>query len=173
MSAINSTSGSGLIQYLQGLTGSQSSSSSAATSTATTAGTPKAGKHHHNSGFDKLLSAVTSALQSAGGSSTSAASTDPNQTITEALTKIFKNGSVQSTPDSQTDPTSETDSTDGTDDASSPDNFLQTLKSFGVTAQQFQSDLTTALKSAQQSGSADLNAAFKSFPTGSIVDTIG
>ena len=172
MSAISSTSGSGLLQYLQGLTGtaSQSSGSNSSSSASSALGaiTSKTGKHHHNSGFDKLLSAITSALQSSGSSSSN--STDPNQTITEALSKIFKNGSVQATPDS--DDTASQDSTESTDPAS-PANFLQTLKSFGVTAQQFQKDVTAALQSAQQSGSADLSAAFKSFPTGSIVDAVG
>jgi hypothetical protein len=54
-----------------------------------------------------------------------------------------------------------------------PDEFVQTLKSFGVTPQQFQSDLASALQAAQKSGSLDLSAIFKNFPTGSAVDTVG
>jgi hypothetical protein len=183
--AIVAQAGAGLFQLLQGLTASKSASTSNA-STGTTSnassGSLGVGGHHHKHGsgaFDKLASALTSALQSATGSGGTAA--DANQTITEALTKIFKNGSLGSiggTDSTSADTADATDATDDTDSTASgtsglPADFLKTLQSFGVTPQQFQSDLSSALKSAQQSGSFDISSLFKSFPTGSVVDAIG
>ena len=184
MSSISSsTAASGISQFLQNLVSSGASSSNASSgSTTSTSGH----HHHHGGGFQKLADAVTNALQSVASSNGSGGTTasDANQTITQALTKIFQNGSLGSTDDS--DSTDAADSTDSTANnaqqgaagttstaAGLPASFAQTLQSFGVTAQQFQTDVTTALKNAQQSGTADLSTAFKSFPTGSFVDALG
>ena len=72
----------------------------------------------------------------------------------------------------------DTDSTDDTDSTTSntaglPSAFVKTLQSFGVTPQQFQSDLGAALKAAQQNGGFNISSLFKSFPTGSVVDALG
>jgi hypothetical protein len=186
--AIVAQAGAGLFQFLQGLTSSQSAGSASNASSGATAnasaGSLAVGGHHHKHGsgaFDKLANAITSALQSANSSGGTAA--DANQTITQALTKIFSNGSLGSTGSTassaagSSDTTDSTDSTDDTDASSStgglPAEFAKTLQSFGVTPQQFQTDLATALKSAQQSGSFDISNLFKSFPTGSVVDAVG
>jgi hypothetical protein len=183
--AIVAQAGAGLFQFLQGLTASQPSAASNASSGATanvSSGTTAAGGHHHKHGsgvFDKLASAITSALQSANSSGGTAA--DANQTITQALTKIFTNGSLGSTGATDSTSADATDSTDASDDTDAtgssttglPQEFLKALQSFGVTPQQFQSDLSSALKSAQQSGGFDISKLFKSFPTGSVVDAVG
>jgi hypothetical protein len=187
--AIVAQAGAGLFNFLQGLTSTQASSASnasAGTASAANAnassGTLSTGGHHHKHGssaFDKLANALTSALQSATSSGSTA--TDANQTITDALTKIFKNGSlgsIGSADTSVTDSATDADSTDDTDASTSttgglPAEFAKTLASFGVTPQQFQTDLSSALKSAQQSGGFDISKLFKSFPTGSVVDATG
>jgi hypothetical protein len=172
MSAIGAIAG-GLSQFIQSLNPSGAASPAQNASSGSTAST--SGHHHHGGGFAKLADAITSALQSASNSSSGSASTDANQTITQALTKIFQNGSLGSA--------SSTDDTDAAQDASDPSatdatntlpaSFVQTLKSFGVTAQQFQTDLTNALNTAQQSGNFDPSSVLKNFPPGSIVDAIG
>jgi hypothetical protein len=188
--AIVAQAGAGLFQFLQGLASSAASSAtnaSAGTTAAATAsnsstGLPTAGGHHkHGNGvFDKLANALANALQSANGSGGTAA--DANQTITQALTKIFSNGSLGSTgatgSSGSSDATDSTDSTDDTDPTTSntgglPAALVKTLQSFGVTPQQFQSDLGAALKAAQQNGGFNISSLFKSFPTGSVVDALG
>ncbi len=175
--AIIAQAGAGLLQFIQGLTSSNSNNSGAAAASNSSSSTPVTGGHRHKhggGGFEKLANAITSALQSVG---TGGSATDANQTITDALTKIFKNQSLS--PTGETDPTASTtqeiaspDSTDKTN-AGLPDSFVQTLKSFGVTPQQFQNDLNSALQSAQKSGGVDLSSIFKSFPIGSAVDAVG
>ncbi len=172
---------SGISQFVQNLVSNNASpASSSNTSSGTTTATH--GHHHHGGGgFQKLADAVANALQSAASNSSGGTTTDPNQTITAALTKIFQNGSLGGTDDTD----SSTDSTDSTTNNATPGAagttstpglppaLVQTLQSFGVTAEQFQNDVTTALKNAQQSGTADLSTAFKSFPAGSFVDALG
>jgi hypothetical protein len=194
MSSISSTqSGLGLAQFLQSIAGNttaaSSNSSSGTVGSSSTA--PAQSGHHrqHGAAFDKLANAITNALQSVSstGTGTSTSSTDPNQTITQALEKIFKNGSLGtfSDPDDDTSttatttpvsnnatPTPSTSST-STPSSSLPASFVQTLQSFGVTAQQFQTDFTNALKNAQESGSVDVSSVFKNFPVGSVVDSLG
>ncbi len=180
MSAISSVSG-GLSQFIQSLNPSGAASASSNSSAGSLSGT-SGHHHHHGGGFAKLADAVTNALQSAANGSGGSISTDANQTITQALTKIFQNGSLGSVSGTDSDgdndgsgaatgTASGANSTDTTNGL--PASFVQTLKSFGVTAQQFQNDLTTALKTAQESGTTDLSSVFKNFPTGSIVDAFG
>jgi hypothetical protein len=187
MSSITSTqAGQGLAQFLQSLTASQTgsaSSSNASSSSSTVSSALNSlaqaigGGHHHHShgtanGFSKLAQAVTNVLQSA---QSTGSTSDPNQTIISALEKIFKNsGSVGSTYDTDSsDNTGDGDASSTTNDISSAQqSFLQTLQSFGVSPQQFQQDLTTALKDAQ-GGQINLSTAFQSFPTGSLIDAVG
>jgi hypothetical protein len=133
-------------------------------------GTEATGKHHHHGGgggFGKIADAVTSALNSTTGDDSS----DPNTAITNALTQLFQGGSTGSTSSTvgtiDAAPTGETtpgtQSTPGGGGASS---FVKTLAVHGVTQQQFQSDLETAIKNAQASGNLDSS----SFPAGSFVD---
>jgi hypothetical protein len=181
MSSISSLSGS-LAQFVQNLNPSGAASATSNASSGSTTGAT-AHHHHHGGGFSKLADAIESALQSASNSSSgSSTTTDPNQTITEALTKIFQNGSLNSTNGAEGDTTAQTPAA-GTNGANGntgttpagtlPDEFVQTLKSFGVTPQQFQTDLASALQTAQQSGNFDPSSVLKSFPPGSIVDTLG
>src|ERR1700735_1996711 len=151
MSTISSLSG-GLAQFVQNLNPSgAASATSNASSGATTGATAH---HHHGGGFAKLADAIESALQSASNASSgSSTSTDPNQTITQALTKIFQNGSLNSTSEADGDtasaqaPETGTNGTNASPPAGTlPEDFVQTLKSFGVTPQQFQTDLASALQ---------------------------
>jgi hypothetical protein len=192
MSAISSTqAGQGLAQFLQGLSSSSpasaTSASSSTTASALTGASTTAGKtkgHHHGSSaaFEKLLQTVTTALQSAQSSGSTA---DPNQTIENALEKIFKNGTAGSTAGSSTAGSGTAGSgtaaatapaTTAAGDTSTADaakqSFLSTLQSFGVTPQQFQQDLATALQQAN-GGTANPATAFASFPPGSLIDTVG
>ncbi len=180
MSSISSTTNSGLYQFIQGLS-SESTTSTAGETTAATGTTDASGStaagtttatsghhHHHGSGggFGKIADAVTSALQS----TTTDGSTDPNQAITNALTQLFQGTASDPTAaGTSATPTLDASSTGkpatGTP-TSSVDSLQQTLAAHGVTEQQFQADLTAALKNAQQSGAVDTSA----FPAGSFVD---
>jgi len=187
MSSIGSTqAGGGLAQFLPSLSPASSSSSNASSgSTNSTASSflQKLGQHrkHGGGGFAKLASAVTSALQSASNGSGGSVATDANQAITQALTKIFANGSITSPGPGDADAPASNSTTGNatsggattTAAAGLPAEFVKTLQGFGVTPQQFQSDVTAALKTAQQNGGADISSAFKSFPIGSVVDSIG
>ncbi len=189
MSSINSTqSGFGLTQFLQNLTAGASTAAtngSTGSTTATVSGLLQQLSHHGHhkggGGFGKLADAVTNALQSAANASSGSVATDANTAITQALTKIFENGSLGATPSSGTTtppsnnavPTTATTTSTTSTDAGLPADFVQTLKSYGVTSQQFLSDLSTALKTAEQNGTVNVGDAFKSFPIGSVVDSVG
>jgi hypothetical protein len=112
-------------------------------------------------GLAKLQQAVTDALKSVQPDGT----TDPNQAIQSALTKIF-----QADP---TAPDNDQDSSTSTDAATAGKSFQDVLKSFGVSASQFQSDIKAAIQKAGTSGKVDVAALFKSFPTGSTLDAVG
>jgi hypothetical protein len=172
MSAIGAIAG-GLSQFIQALNPSTAASATSNASSGSTTGVSGHHHHHHGGGFAKLADAITSALQAASNGSGGSVTTDANQTITQALAKIFKNGSLGSPGDADGD----NDGSPGADAADStkglPASFAQTLKSFGVTPQQFQADLAAALKTAEQSGTFDPSSVLKNFPTGSIVDALG
>jgi hypothetical protein len=176
MSAIGAIAG-GLSQFIQNLnpSGAASSTSNASSGTLT-------GHHHHHGGgggLGKLADAITSALQGAANGSAGSTTTDANQTITQALTKIFQNSSLTFGNDTDSDTDSSQASTDatGTDSSASsnglPAAFVQTLQSFGVTPQQFQTDLKTAMQNATQNGTFDPSSVLKNFPMGSILDELG
>ena len=188
MSTITSTSGAGLSGLLQSITGSNTTNANSSTGSTTSTSTlgdllQQVGRHKHgkgsHGGFDKLANAVTSALQQASNGGSGSITTDPNATITNALAQIFKTGSLGGAPDAEGDSATPPSNNAALTSASTtatpglPDSFVQTLKSFGVTPQQFQSDLAAALKGAQENGGVDTASVFKSFPVGSIVDSIG
>jgi hypothetical protein len=144
------------------------------------------GHHHHHhhggggggdaqgGGFSKLAQAVTSALQSA--QSTDGSSTDPNQIIENAISNVLGGGTSAQASTAATAGTAGSTTTAqvaGADPDNSKQAFLQTLQQFGVTPEQFHADFLAAVKDAQQGGSVDPNAAFKSFPPGMMVDTTG
>jgi hypothetical protein len=193
--SIISSAASSLFSFLQGVSANTPTSATSAAGSNTSTGTTTASNgsagglvsghhHHHGGGFQKVADAITSALQAAANSSSgSSAVTDPNQTIVSALEKIFKNGSLGSIgSDSDNDENSgETNQSglaqnttgSGASTNGLPPQFVQALQSFGVTAQQFQSDVSTALQNAKQNGSVDISDLFKSFPPGSAIDTVG
>jgi hypothetical protein len=185
MSSLSSV-GQSLAQYLQSLsTNSQSQSiATAAADSATAASSGQqvegAAHHHHGHGhggdFQKLEQAVTTALQMASASGSTA---DPNQTIADAIAQVFGNNNSAATPGSTTTTTPAATTGDGDTDAAgqteggeAQQSFFQTLQAFGVTPQQFQQDLLSAIQNAQ-GGNVDPSTAFQSFPPGTAVDAAG
>jgi hypothetical protein len=144
--------------------------------------------------LEKIVQAVENAL-----SSSSSSSTDPNQAITSALQQLFGTGSSGSssssgdasntvsgdtttllnttgtgstggtTPTSSAGSTSSADGDSTTDPASSSQTLGQLLQSYGVSPQQFRSDLITALSG---SGGSLNESLFQNFEPGSGVDAI-
>lgn len=117
-----------------------------ALSPASASKTPQAGQGL----LKQIESAVTGALQSAPSSA------DPNQVVQKAIENVLKNPNADSDGDD-----------DGTDPVTAQKTFAQTLKSFGVTPDQFQKDLAGAVQSVQNASSTS------SFPPGTFLDTIG
>jgi len=199
VSAISSVSNdSGLFQFFHQVAGNGAaqSTASAAPAQGTTAtdasdttgagqGAQAAGGHHHHHGgghgglFKKVESAVTDALQAAK----SDPSADPNKVVQDAIAKVFKDNGVtpgaggapgqgvgkSGVPDG--DGGGDAGSAAASGAASAREAFAQTLKSFGVSEDQFHSDFLAAVKDAQSGGGADSADVFKSFPPGSSVDT--
>lgn len=180
MSAISSV-GSGLQQFVQGIS-VNAASGAASTQQTTVAGGGDAvqGAHHHHrggggAGFAKVQQAVTSALEAA---KSSGSTTDPNRVIQDAIKQAFQQNQPGGTPSapaaSGADADGDQDGSAAAGGSTSPDAarqaFAQTLQSFGVSEQQFHADFAAALQGAQ-GGQADASAAFKSFPAGSVVDT--
>jgi hypothetical protein len=182
MSSISASGiGQGLMQFLQQIategpsaTTEAASSSAASAVTTLTSGTPATGTqatahHHHHGGGSKIKQiqdAVTTALQAAQASGNTE---DPNTIIKSAIEQVL-DAANNATPTTSTG-TSTTETTSGT--ASTPQSqFEQTLQSYGVNPQQFQSDFLAAVKDAQ-GGQVNTANVFGSFPTGSQVDTTG
>ncbi len=178
--AIIAQAGAGLLSFVQGLASGQGQAADTAAATNASTGTTTGHKHHHGGALDKLVNAISSALQSAG----SGGGTDVNKTITDALTKIFQTGSLGTTGQADTDSdaddstaastTGDTTSTANTTNGNQlPDALTQVLKAFGITPQQFQTDLNNAVTAAKSSGQFDPSVLLNNFPTGSVVDTTG
>ena len=188
MSSISGV-GQSLSQYFQSIsanspaqptsvTSSASAADSAAAGSATTTPVHGKGHHHHGhgGGSKQIQQAVTDALQSA---STSGSSTDPNQTIQDAIAKVFQNSNSATPTSASTTTGSDPDGDDDTDaageaggDNTAQQAFLKALQSFGVDPQQFHQDFLAAVKDAQ-GGQINPNTAFQSFPPGTFVDTTG
>jgi hypothetical protein len=98
----------------------------------------------------QIESAVTGALQSAPSNA------DPNQVVQKAIENALKNPNADSDNDD-----------DSTDPVTAQKTFAQTLKSFGITPEQFQKDLSGAVQSVQSASGTS------SFPPGTFLDTIG
>lgn len=191
MSSVSGIGGNAqsLYQFIQALSGNASTSSASSASTASGTGATSAaqsiaqvaqsvgqaaqsigqavhGHHHHQGGaLKEIQDAVTTALQSAQSSGSNA---DPNKIIESAIAQVLSGGSGAA---------SGTDS-DGDNDASATaptintQNFFQKLQAFGVTPQQFQQDLLSAVKDAQN-GTVNSSTAFQSFPLGSALNVVG
>jgi hypothetical protein len=106
--------------------------------------TPQAGQGL----LKQIETAVTGALQSAPSKA------DPNQVVQKAIENVLKN------------PNADSDG-DDTDPVTAQKTFAQTLKSFGITPDQFQKDLAGAVQSVQSASGTS------SFPPGTFLDTIG
>jgi hypothetical protein len=98
----------------------------------------------------QIETAVTGALQKAPSNA------DPNQVVQSAIENVLKNPSADSDGDD-----------DSTDPVTAQKTFAQTLKSFGITPDQFQKDLAGAVQSVQSASGTS------SFPPGTFLDTIG
>jgi hypothetical protein len=175
MSSINGAA-QVVYQYVQSAPVDDQSTAGSTSSAATTADVSAAqtstnpqvhesGHHHHHGGgefFKQIQDAVTSALQSTAAGT----STDPNQTIEDAITQVLQNGGT-SAP-STTTGVAEGASTTG-NAGSTQQSFAQTLQANGVNPQQFRQDFLAALKEAQ-GGHVNPGVAFASFPPGVLVD---
>jgi hypothetical protein len=193
MSSISGSGSStqGILQYLQSLQASQSASQTPSATDSTSSGNASnalqalGGGHRHRGGgkgggasafFSQIQTAVTSALQSA---QSSGSTTDPNQTIQNAIEQVFKNlqngstatGSASTASNSSSAASGSTRSTDGSG-STQGSAFAQLLQANGVDPEQFHSDFLSAIQSAQSGGSPDASSVFSGFPTGSAVDTI-
>ncbi len=125
-------------------------------------------RHRGDSLFQKIESAVTAALQSAGDTS------DPNRVIQDTLTSLLTgsnkaNAVADPTTNANSAPTSSA-ATPATPAKDSHHAFAALLQQHGVDPQQFLQDLKSALSAAQQ-GPPDLAQAFRGFPPGTGVDS--
>lgn len=193
MSAVSGlgSNAQGLYQFFQSLSGtgaSQTSATGASTGTSSTTapGTtaqaitqaaqsigqalPSGHHHHHGGALKQIQDAVTSALQSA--QSTGSASS-PNKIVEDAIAKVLGNNNTGVSSTRQ-DADGDNDGSTGasTSATANMQSFFQTLQSFGVSPQQFQQDLLSAVKDAQN-GTVNTSTAFQNFPVGSTLDTVG
>lgn len=187
MSSVSSVGGNAqsLYQFIQSLSGTTSSQSTGATSSATPSNSAtqtiaqaaqsigqalQGGHHHHHGGaLKQIQDAVTNALQSA---QSSGSTSDPNKIVEDAISQVLGNNNAAVSP---TGTDAEGDGSGGsmpTSAAAKTQVFFQTLQSFGVSPQQFQQDLLSAVKDAQN-GTVNSSTAFQNFPLGSALDTIG
>lgn len=196
MSTIGSAgSVSGLYQFFQGVSVSNTTTPTSGTSTTSAAnGTTStdagqtgqiSGHHHHHGGgsggalFKQIQSAVTSALQTAQANGTDQ---DPNKVIEDAISSVLKNAGngTSTTSSTATGATQSAADPDGDGDTSAKgaaegsesvkQSFFQGLQALGVDPQQFHQDFLAAVQNAQN-GNVDPSTAFQSFPSGSGVDT--
>jgi len=108
--------------------------------------------------FQSIQQSVTSALSSAQGNSAA----DANQVVQQAISQAIQQSGTGST--------SSTGNDGGTDSTQS---FFDTLQSYGISPQQFQSSFLSAVQQAQQGGGIDTSSVFSGFPTGLSVNTAG
>jgi hypothetical protein len=179
--------GQGLYQFIRSISATSPSQPAASTdatgSTSSAQGVQGSGHHHHGGGaqFKQIQDAVTSALQQAQSSGTTA---DPNKIIESAIAKVLKNaGSATSSTgaagqaasaasDGDGDHSHSTGGTTNAAPSSGGNPFLQALQSLGVSPQQFHSDFLAAIQDAK-AGNPNPATAFQSFPPGTTLDTIG
>lgn len=200
MSAVSSSSGAGLFQFLQGLsqydqspatsiasgTGSTGSvDTTGDANTQTSAATQGAQGHHHHGGgsggngefFQKIQQAVSSALQSA---QSSGSTSDPNQIVENAIASVLGTGSSSNSSSSASGTTAADGSTSTTTNSnagstttpgtSPQEAFSNLLQSAGITAQQFHADFLSAVKDAQ-GGNVNSSTAFQNFGPGAALNT--
>ncbi|MDB5303245.1 MAG: hypothetical protein JWM97_794 [Phycisphaerales bacterium] len=179
--------GQGLYQFIRSISATSPSQPAASTdatgSTSSAQGVQGSGRHHRGGGaqFKQIQDAVTSALQQAQSSGTTA---DPNKIIESAIAKVLKNaGSATSSTgaagqaasaasDGDGDHSRSTGGTTNAASSSGRNPFLKALQSLGVSPQQFHSDFLAAIQDAK-AGNPNPATAFQSFPPGTTLDTIG
>jgi hypothetical protein len=161
--------GQSAAQYLQQLTGQQSGSGGAQGAHH---------RHHHGGGggggaaggaagagsqqqVSSLLDTIASALQSADPSA------DPNQVIEDTVTNLLQSGTTGANGASSSVSPLTVQAAGG--QASNQQSFVQLLQAHGVNLQQFQSDLLTAVKDAQN-GKVNPATALQSLPPGSALN---
>lgn len=178
MSSVSGIGGNAqsIYQFIQSLSGNTSTptSSTAGSTTSSVAQTISqaaqgigqalqnaGGHHHHHGALKQIQDAVTNALQSAQASGSNS---DPNTIVEDAIAQVLGNNNAA------------VSSTSGSNESTSPtintQNFYQTLQSYGVTPQQFQQDLLSAVKDAQ-TGTVSNGTAFQNFALGGTLNTLG
>jgi hypothetical protein len=190
MSSVSSVGGNAqsLYQFIQSLSGTTQSPSTGATSGATSSTTSNSatqtiaqaaqsigqalqgGHHHHHGGaLKQIQNAVTSALQSA---QSNGSTSNPNKIVEDAISQVLGNNNAAVSPTGTDADGDGPGASMPTSAASRTQAFFQTLQSFGVSPQQFQQDLLSAVKDAQN-GTVNSSTAFQNFPLGSTLDAIG
>jgi hypothetical protein len=176
---------SSIYQYLQSLNAqAQSANATTTTGTTTQAATPttpvslatqpvQSQRHHRHGGgalFKQIEAAVTSALQSAKSSGSTA---DPNTIIQNAIAGVLQKNGVTNT-NSATGQTAAATRAVGQagSNQQSVQAFLQLLQANGINAQQFQADFLAAVKNAQN-GKVNPATALQALPPGTGVNTTG
>jgi hypothetical protein len=175
MSSISSLTGTGqsVSAYFSKLFKKHSGASGSASATTSTSDAASAagiflgqnsGSSHKSGGLYKQIEqSVTSALQ---GAQKSGSSADPNETIENAIESVLSQSpdAGQSEAEGAADPNAAPlDSTDSS--------FLSALQGAGVNQAQFQQDVHSAFAEAQN-GQINYASAFKAPNLGSLVNTI-
>ncbi len=167
MSSLSISSASVNPYYLLSQTAGQTGQTGTAIDTAAAAPAPPQGHHRHHHGGNgggnaiaDLLNSITTALNSADPSA------DPNQIIQDTIAKLLAGDGSGNASGADGD-------NDGTAIASANatkgQSFLDALQAHGVSLQQFETDLLTAVKNAQ-SGRVNPGTALKSFAPGSVLN---
>jgi len=115
--------------------------------------------------FRKLAAAITSALQTAQMDPAA----DPNQLLQDTMAQFIADNSIE--PPSRRVQRNIGADADQVAAASPPvyENFVQTLRSYGVDAQQLRKDFFEAFKQARK-GTVDPGIALQSLPPGTTID---
>jgi hypothetical protein len=110
--------------------------------------------------FQSLQQSVAGALTSVQGNTAA----NPNQVIEQAITNALQQIGGGSTSDS--DSNSDTSTNAG-------QSLSDTLQSYGISPQQFQTDFLSAVQQSQQGQTVDPSTVFSGFPTGLSVNLAG
>ena len=184
ISGINGT-GQGLYQFIQPLSGTAPAQSTAATSAAGAADQAatqgvQGAHHHHGHGHGGSIKQIQDAVNSALRAAQSDGSSDPKKIVEDAIAKVLKNNTTAPANGASGQTSASNHDGDGdagaagktdADQNSARQAFLQTLQSYGVSADQFRADFLAAVKDAQ-GGAVNPGAAFQSFPPGTTLDAI-
>jgi hypothetical protein len=185
LSAINSSGGSNLAQWIQSFqkqqasqlasgntglpgmipTSSQSSGGGAQKSTNLLSG-------NTSQTFTQIRQAVTTALQKA---QLSHSSQNPNQIVQSTIASLLKNLGFGSSTTAASNLAAAEINGQGPEANGSPssaEGFQKILASSGISPQQFQSDLMSAIQNVQ-GGATNPFSSFSSIPVGSMLDVTG